>query len=380
MFNSKYLAENISKFRKNKKLSQANLADMLNVSPQSVSKWECGVSVPDVENLCLLSEILGVTIDALLEHCAEQKKVMIGVDGGGTKTQFMLFTEDGNILDNIKLDACNPNTVGIQASIDVLTRGITTLMATNPNISGIFIGSAGFLLGNNSVQIMSALKKSFPHIKMDCASDMLNIAASALEDDSCCIAGICGTGSSILIKQYDKLTRLSGYGYLLSKSGSGYDIGRDALYAAMCDIDGYGESTALTPLIQAKLGKSISDIIDKVCKNNAAFTASLAQIVFECYRKGDNISTKIITENAKALAEVINVAHEKNPNITNAVISGGIITQNTDFAQLVRDYLTPGVNLIIPTCDPILGACMLCARMCNINTAGLLKKLQEHYR
>ncbi len=305
---------------------------------------------------------------------------MIGVDGGGTKTQFMLFTEDGNILDTIKLDACNPNITGIQGCTEVLIRGINSLMITNPIISGIFIGSAGFLLGNNSTEIMNELKKQYPHIKIDCASDMLNIAASALEDDTCCIAAICGTGSSVLIKQGQKLTRQSGYGYLVSKSGSGYDIGRDALYAVMCDIDGYGEKTSLTPLIQSKLGESVSDIIDKVYKGNATFTASLAQYVFECYRKGDAVSSKIINENAKALAEVINFSHKNNKNIRHAVISGGIITKNKDFAKLVRDYLTDELEMIVPDTDPILGACMLCAKMCDVNTSGLLTKLKEQYR
>lgn len=47
---------------------------------------------------------------------------MIGVDGGGTKTQFMLFTEDGNILDTIKLDACNPDTkIAKAADIEIFT-------------------------------------------------------------------------------------------------------------------------------------------------------------------------------------------------------------------------------------------------------------------
>ncbi len=44
MFNSQNLAANIRKYRKLKKLSQSKFADMMDVSPQSVSKWECGVS------------------------------------------------------------------------------------------------------------------------------------------------------------------------------------------------------------------------------------------------------------------------------------------------------------------------------------------------
>ncbi len=379
MFNSHYLAENIKKYRKAKRFTQSGLAAMLNVSPQSISKWECGITVPDVENICLLSQLLGVTVDNLLDHCYESRKIMIGVDGGGTKTQFLLFSEDGAVLDSIKLGGCNPNTVGIDGCIDVLSRGIDRLMQTNPNVCGIYIGAAGFLLGNNLSQIQNFLRKSYPHVKIGCSSDMLNISASALEDDTYCISVICGTGSSVLVKQNDTLTRLSGYGYLLSKSGSGYDIGRDGLYAVMCNMDGVGKDTLLTSLVKEKFGSTPSDIIDKVYKNDAAFTASAAIYVLEAFRKGDSVASDIVDANARALAEVINLAAQQNKNITDVVLSGGIITQNPDFALLVKKYISQSLNVTVPDTDPIIGACIQCARMCKTETKNLLKLLKESY-
>lgn len=379
MFNAQNLASNIRKYRKLKKLSQGKFADMMNVSPQSVSKWECGISVPDVENLCLIAHLLGVSLDILLKHCSDSKKVMMGIDGGGTKTEFLLFTEDGTVVDSITLGACNPNTVGIKGSIDILTKGISSLLITTPNVSGIFIGAAGFLLGNNLPQIQSALKKEYPNIKIDCASDMFNIAASAIDSDTDCIAAICGTGSSVLTKTGNALSRITGYGYLLSKVGSGYDIGRDGLYAVLCDIDGIGEKTLLTSLIKAKLGSSVSDIIDKVYKNDASFTASMAQFVFECSAKGDAVCTRIIQDNAKAFAAAVNAAHKKNPHIRHVVLTGGIITGNKDFDKFVRESIAPELTVIIPKVPPVLGACMICAKMCNIDTEGLLEKLTAQY-
>lgn len=379
MFNSQHLASNIKKYRKLKKFSQSKFADMLGVSPQSISKWECAISVPDVENLCLISKILSVSLDALLENCSADKKLMIGVDGGGTKTEFLLFTQDGNILENIILGACNPNTVGINGSIEILTKGINSLLITNPNVSGIFIGAAGFLLGNNLPQIQSALKRTYPNIKIDYASDMLNIAASAIDSDVDCIAAICGTGSSVLTKIGSTLSRITGYGYLLSKVGSGYDIGRDGIHAVLCDIDGIGESTSLTSLIKAKLGSSVSDIIDKVYKNDASFTASMAQFVFECSAKGDAVCTRIIQENAKAFATAVNAAHKKNPHIRYVVLTGGIITCNKDFENVVRENIAEGLTVIIPQVPPVLGACVLSAKMNKIETDGLLEKLSAQY-
>ena len=59
--------DKIQKLRKEKRLSQEELAEMMQVSRQSVSKWESGQSFPETEKLMTLSEIFGVTIDSLLK-------------------------------------------------------------------------------------------------------------------------------------------------------------------------------------------------------------------------------------------------------------------------------------------------------------------------
>lgn len=58
----------ISKSRKSKDLTQSQLADMLNVTRQAVSKWEMGDSFPDISLLPLLSEVFGMTVDQLLNY------------------------------------------------------------------------------------------------------------------------------------------------------------------------------------------------------------------------------------------------------------------------------------------------------------------------
>ena len=61
------IADNIVLLRKEKGLTQAQLAEKLNYSDKAVSKWERGESLPDVAVLKSLAEILGVTVDYLLE-------------------------------------------------------------------------------------------------------------------------------------------------------------------------------------------------------------------------------------------------------------------------------------------------------------------------
>lgn len=60
------LGENIVRLRTKENLSQSDLADMLDVSRQSVSKWETDASIPELDKLLKLSELFGVTLDELV--------------------------------------------------------------------------------------------------------------------------------------------------------------------------------------------------------------------------------------------------------------------------------------------------------------------------
>ena len=60
------LSENIKNLRKNKGLTQEELASKLNVVRQTVSKWEKGLSVPDAELLSKLAEVLETDVATLL--------------------------------------------------------------------------------------------------------------------------------------------------------------------------------------------------------------------------------------------------------------------------------------------------------------------------
>lgn len=62
------LNDNIKKFRKSKKLTQEQVAEKLNVSRQTVSKWESGETIPDIYNCCELAKLYEITIDDLINE------------------------------------------------------------------------------------------------------------------------------------------------------------------------------------------------------------------------------------------------------------------------------------------------------------------------
>lgn len=67
------LGEQIHQLRTARGLSQGDVADALDVSRQSVSKWETDSSVPELEKLLGLSELFGVTLDALVAAASPGK-------------------------------------------------------------------------------------------------------------------------------------------------------------------------------------------------------------------------------------------------------------------------------------------------------------------
>ncbi len=61
------LGEKIANLRKNKKMTQEELAGHLNISGQAISKWENDLSIPDISVLIELSELFNVSLDELLK-------------------------------------------------------------------------------------------------------------------------------------------------------------------------------------------------------------------------------------------------------------------------------------------------------------------------
>lgn len=66
------LGENIYRFRIQKNMSQGDLADALNVSRQSVSKWENNSATPELEKLIKMSEVFGISLDELVSGTAPE--------------------------------------------------------------------------------------------------------------------------------------------------------------------------------------------------------------------------------------------------------------------------------------------------------------------
>ena len=91
------VGENIIFLRKRNGLTQEALSERINVSRQTVAKWERGESEPDCSSLMRLASLFDVTIDSLVGNVEEDQKI-VGVAPKG-KYFFGLATirEDGSL-------------------------------------------------------------------------------------------------------------------------------------------------------------------------------------------------------------------------------------------------------------------------------------------
>ena len=76
------IAEKIKQLRKDNSMTQEDLAEKLNVSRQTISKWETSVTLPDADNIVAISKLFNITTDELLDYRVEtvQKKKQFIMD------------------------------------------------------------------------------------------------------------------------------------------------------------------------------------------------------------------------------------------------------------------------------------------------------------
>ena len=358
------LGAEIRRLRKKAGITQEELAEKLNVRFQAVSNWERGITPPGIDNLVELSEFFGVSVDAIIKPSDEE--YYIGVDAGGTKTEFVLFTADGRVLKRLTLGSCNPHDIGMTACKNTLMEGIEKITVDYPRISTAFVGLAGAGLVSVNDEINAYLKERTRITKAIVDSDTYSIFALADAD----IALLSGTGMVVLVKK-DTLA-LGGWGYMFDESGSGYDVGKDALRACMFYEDGIGEPTSLHDVIKSMLydGKVpekdylIRAQTEKIYKGGKKFVASFAPIVIREYREGDKVARDIIEKSVKHMATLLNRAI-KYSGTDKVIASGGFIVNNKEILlPLFKKYTS--AKLVFSDLPPVYGACRECLRRVNV--------------
>lgn len=358
----KELGVKIKNLRITKNLTQQEFADLLFIAPQTVSKWERGLSYPDVFRLKEICKVLGVGILEMLgeEEEPEDEDFFIAVDGGGTKTEFVLFKGDGTVVAVVVLGTTNPNSCGIENTCEILKDGIDQLLTLGKAPKRIFAGIAGSMLGNHREVIRAFLKKQYPAFKSNVDSDIKNIIGLVRDNDKC-IAAIIGTGSVVYGWNGSSFKRVGGWGYLFDDAGSGYDIGREVILASYAYADGLTPLSEVVRLAEIKLGGPVTDNTSKLYSSGRSFIASFCPLAFEAMASGDKVATEIITRSASRFAGLINHMYSLGEYGNRVVISGGLAMHSMTMSKIIAERLDPGVTVEFPDMPPVFGAMRVCA-------------------
>lgn len=104
-------ADKLIQLRKKAGWSQEELAEQMNVTRQSVSKWEGAQSIPDLEKIIRLSELFGVSTDYLLKDHIEEKESALSTDDAALEKRVSM--EEANAFLSAKAASAKPIAYGV---------------------------------------------------------------------------------------------------------------------------------------------------------------------------------------------------------------------------------------------------------------------------
>ncbi len=297
-------------------------------------------------------------------------RFFVGVDGGGTKTEFLCIDDGGAVRARARTGTTYHPQVGLEGVARALTDGIGALCAqagiVSTDMAFAFIGLPAFgedsaidpLLGKLCGQILG-------HDRYRCGNDMICGWAGSLG----CGDGInlvAGTGSIGYGRRGDREARVGGWGEMFSDEGSAYWIATQGLNAFTRMSDGRLPRGPLHHAVRERLAlDSDLDLCARMLGDGSMgrdAVAALAPLVVQASIDGDEAATTILARAASELAEMaialrasLGYAPGERTRIS---WSGGVLSKAGPVRDGFRDILRGGdlFDIVEPRWDPAEGA------------------------
>ena len=279
----------------------------------------------------------------------------IGVDSGGSKTEFVLADEMGHVLQRAVDSGCNPLDKGPDVAGEIILRNVEQLAEKAPKrVCSIYAGIAG--ANHVDMHLTELIRHKLGGAKVRIEDDRRIVVSGTLgHADGCGM--ICGTGSSLsIIIGEEPIRQVGGLGYLIDTGGSGYELGQAGLRQACRYLDGRGEYTVLAELITKALGKNPWEGLADIYAGGRPFIASLAHTVFEGMELGDSVCRRLVEEAAYKLSELTFAAEKFFAGEFPVVMTGGIFNAYPEYVRLVCDKASPRARMIMAEVPPVYGA------------------------
>jgi N-acetylglucosamine kinase-like BadF-type ATPase len=300
-------------------------------------------------------------------------KRVAGIDGGATRTRALIASEDGTILGSGTSGPSNYDNVGIDTARANIGEAVAQACRSShlepDSFDAVFLGMAGVVSPADRKiihTIASQLHLASPeaiHVDHD-----IRIALAGGLGGKEGVVLIAGTGSSTYGRRADGKHHRTGWGYLLDDRGSAYDLGLQAMIAAVRAADGRAPATVLSDAVRTSLGFSDIDDIMKIIyhdRPDIARIASLAPAVVHAAEQGDAAANVILDRGASELSGMVRAVAEaldfRNHRFL-VTMTGGLVESSRTYNDRIRSRITsdmPTAEVHPPLLPPVAGAVLL---------------------
>lgn len=297
------------------------------------------------------------------------ERSVIGVDGGGSKTEVVWIRRDGQILSTTRTSGSNYQDVGIEG-VNELLEGVLSSWLRTANREGpacICLGLAGAGRPDEQRTIAESLLEKgwadWVRVETDA-----RVALAGAHGGKGGIIAIAGTGSIVFgMGQNGNWVRAGGWGPLLGDEAGAYDIAMRALRTVLAAHDGSGPETLLSRTLLAELGlRSWTELVGRVYGGDLdrPALAQLAPTILRCAEGGDRVAVDVVRSAAEGLAgQIAAVTRRLGIDREDALsYAGGLLTGSSMLRAHVKEALRyKGVRMRLRAArlPPVLGAVLL---------------------
>src|SRR5437588_11646569 len=288
---------------------------------------------------------------------------VFGVDGGGTKTAWVLVERGQNdlrILDEGKLPPANFRL----AAPDEL-RAMFAQLPKEIARAGIFLAGCGTQGDRQSLTRLCA--EVWPQAKIVVGSDRDSGLAAALGHSDGIVVNA-GSGSSITGRRDKRIENAGGWGHILGDAGGGYFLSLQALRLILREYDLHrGEVQFTTKILRALSLNNLDELVRWAQTADKMEVAMLTPVVFEAAAAGDARVMEIIEEGARVLCEYTEaVATRLQVLAPKVVLIGGLFQRDSIYNHTFRRRLKkvlPDARVANSERSPEFGAAWLAEEM-----------------
>lgn len=293
------------------------------------------------------------------------REIYLGVDGGGTKTAFLLDV-DGNRFESKQI-TIHPKQVTKQQFFEIMKLGVGDVCrkaCIDPEeILYTFVAAPGYgQYPDTEAYIDEGIREAIGSDRFTVSNDCVNGWAGSLNAKPG-INLVLGTGQiGYGVDEEGNSMRSGGWGPLLGDEASGHYIGLKLLNHFTKMSDGRSDKTVIYDIIREKLDlKEDMEIIDKAEKMKRDEIASLSRIFTEALDKEDPYCEKLLEEISKEAAAVID-SIIKGLNFKEEVkvsYSGGVFNLGDRLIKKIEEKSKNKIKIEKPYTDPSEGALIL---------------------